>query len=135
VTTADIPGAFMQTEMKGTVQMVLEGTMAELLVKIDPKLYRKHLLIKKGKPIMYVQLKKALYGTLQAGLLFWKDLTKNLKEWDFKINPNVLRIKQSKASNVLCCGTLTTSRYPMTIRKSLLLSWHYSRKDTARRHH
>jgi hypothetical protein len=41
VATADIPGAFMQTDMVDTVQMVLEGTMAELLVKIDPKLYRK----------------------------------------------------------------------------------------------
>jgi hypothetical protein len=80
VATADIPGAFMQTDMVDTVHMVLEGTMVELLVKIDPKLYRKYLLIKKGKPVMYVQLKKALYGTLQAGLLFWKDLTKNLKD-------------------------------------------------------
>jgi hypothetical protein len=87
VATADIPGAFMQTDMVDTVHMVLEGTMVELLVKIDPKLYRKYLLIKKGKPVMYVQLKKALYGTLQAGLLFWKDLTKNLKEWGFEINP------------------------------------------------
>jgi hypothetical protein len=46
-----------------------------------------YLLIKKGKPVMYVQLKKALYGTLQAGLLFWKELTQNLKEWGFEINP------------------------------------------------
>jgi hypothetical protein len=44
-------------------------------------------MIKKGKPIMYVKLKKALYGTLQASLLFWKDLSKNLKEWGFEINP------------------------------------------------
>ena len=87
VATADIPGAFMQTDMVDTVHMKLEGTMAELLVKIDPKLYRKYLLMQKGKPVMYVQLKKALYGTLQAGLLFWKDLTKNLKKWGFKINP------------------------------------------------
>jgi hypothetical protein len=80
VATADIPGAFMQTDMKGTVYMVLEGTMAELLVKIKPKLYREYLLMKKGKPMLYVQLKKALYGTMQAGLLFWKDLTKKLKK-------------------------------------------------------
>jgi hypothetical protein len=42
---------------------------------------------KNGKPIMYVQLKKALYGTLQAALLFWKDLSKKLVAWGFKINP------------------------------------------------
>jgi hypothetical protein len=34
VATTDIPGAFMQMDMEGTVHMVLEGTMAELLVKI-----------------------------------------------------------------------------------------------------
>jgi hypothetical protein len=34
-----------------------------------------------------VQLKKALYGTLQASLLVWKNLSKNLKEWGFEINP------------------------------------------------
>jgi hypothetical protein len=87
VATADIPGAFMQTYMDDTVHMMIEGKMAELLVKINPKLYQKYLIVKNGKPIMYVQLKKALYGTLQAALLFWKDLSKKLVEWGFKINP------------------------------------------------
>jgi hypothetical protein len=87
VAAADIPGTFMQTDMEGTVHMVLEGTMAKLLVKVDPKLDHRHLMMKYGKPMMYVQLKKALYGTLEAGLLFWRDLTKNLKKWGFKINP------------------------------------------------
>jgi hypothetical protein len=35
----DLPGAFMQANMEGTVHMKLEGTMAKLLVRIDPKLY------------------------------------------------------------------------------------------------
>jgi hypothetical protein len=87
VATADIPGAFLQTDMEGNVHMMLVGKTAELLVRLDPKMYRKHIMIKKGKPIMYVQLKKALYGTLQASLPFWKDLSKHLKEWGFEINP------------------------------------------------
>jgi hypothetical protein len=36
---------------------------------------------------MYVKLKKALYGTLQASLLFWKNLSKSLHEWGFETNP------------------------------------------------
>jgi hypothetical protein len=36
---------------------------------------------------MDLQLKKVLYGMLQAGIFCWKDPKKNLKEWDFKINP------------------------------------------------
>ena len=32
-------------------------------------------------------LKKSLYGTLQAALLFWGNLTSILQEWGFEINP------------------------------------------------
>ena len=39
------------------------------------------------KPVIYVKLKRALYGTLNASLLFWKDLTTELKGWGFTINP------------------------------------------------
>ena len=51
--------------------MLLEGKIAELIVKLDPKLYRKYIWEnEKGKPMLYIKLKKALYGTLQAALLF-----------------------------------------------------------------
>jgi hypothetical protein len=43
--------------------------------------------IEKGKPVLYIQLMKALYGTLQAALLFWQDLTSQLEKWGFKLNP------------------------------------------------
>jgi len=36
---------------------------------------------------MYVRLRKALYRTLQAAMLFWKDLTKSLTDWGFIVNP------------------------------------------------
>ena len=40
VPTVDIPGAFMQADVEGeTVHMKLEGKMAELLTKIDTKLF------------------------------------------------------------------------------------------------
>jgi len=37
--------------------------------------------------MLYVKLKKALYGTLQAALLFWQLLSNTLIEWGFTINP------------------------------------------------
>ena len=83
----DIPNAFMQADMDETVHMKLEGKMAELLVKIDPKLYRPFILIENGKTVMYVELKKALYGTLKAALLFWKRLSSQLIKWGFELNP------------------------------------------------
>ena len=87
VATVDIPGAFMQADMDDVVHMKLEGKMAELLVRIDPKLYRKYVQVEKGKQVLYVELRKALYGTLKAALLFWKRLTGKLKEWGFEVNP------------------------------------------------
>jgi hypothetical protein len=87
VGTVDLPGAFMQADMEGTVHMKLEGKMAELLVRIDPKLYRKYIRIEKGRQVLYVQLMKALYGTLTAAFLFWKRLCSQLIKWGFELNP------------------------------------------------
>ena len=36
---------------------------------------------------MLYKLKKALYGTLRAALLFWRKLSSKLQEWGFEINP------------------------------------------------
>jgi hypothetical protein len=87
VATCDIPGAFMQSDMKGKVYMKLEGVMAEAILKIDPKQYTKHVVQENGKDVIYVILKKALYGTLQAALLFWQNLSAQLQKWGFEINP------------------------------------------------
>ena len=43
VATVDIPRAFMQADMAVTVHMKLEGKLAELMVRIDPKMYRQHI--------------------------------------------------------------------------------------------
>ena len=87
VATVDIPGAFMQGDQDETVHMRLEGTLAELLTKCDPKLYRQYVITENNKPILYVELIKALYGTLHAALIFWRKLTSKLVEWGFVINP------------------------------------------------
>jgi hypothetical protein len=64
VATVDIPGAFMQADMDKLVHMRLEGTMAKLLVQLDPKMYQKYVQTINGKSVLYVELKKALYGTM-----------------------------------------------------------------------
>jgi hypothetical protein len=58
----NIPGAFMQAGIDKVLHVRLEGPL-------------------------YVRLAKALYGTLQAALLFWKDLTGYLQELGFTLNP------------------------------------------------
>jgi len=43
VVTIDIPGAFLHATNDDYVVMIMNGTLAELMAKTDPKLYRKYL--------------------------------------------------------------------------------------------
>jgi len=76
VTTIDMPSAFMQVDMIGEVHMKLEGKLADLLTKLEPDLYSKYSQTVNGTSIIYVKLRKALYGNLQSAILFWQDITK-----------------------------------------------------------
>ena len=87
VMTVDIPGAFMQEDQDETIHMKLEGTLAELLAKCDPPKYQPYLAMEHGKPVLYVELVKALYGTIRAALIFWRKFTKQITEWGFTMNP------------------------------------------------
>ena len=55
-------------------------------MEIDPEMYGPCVVIEKGEKVIYVELLKALYGTLRAAQLFWEKLSNKLKEWGFKIN-------------------------------------------------
>jgi len=50
--------ALFYADMEDNVHMLMEVTIAELVVKLDPSLYRKH--NQKRKPMLDVQLIKAL---------------------------------------------------------------------------
>lgn len=77
----------MQADIDDTVYMRLSGPLAKLLTKVNKAKYEKFLTVENGKDIVYVRLKKALYGTLQAALLFWKDLSGELQRLGFELNP------------------------------------------------
>jgi hypothetical protein len=53
VATCDTPGAFMQSDMKDKVVMKLEGVMAEVIIKIDLKQYKKFIATENGKDVIY----------------------------------------------------------------------------------
>ena len=80
VATADIPGAFLQTDYdKGDIHIKLEGAMATLLEEIDPEYYKDFIFTdKRGRKCMYTEAKRAVYGTLEATLLFLGKLSKSL---------------------------------------------------------
>ena len=54
--TFDCPGAFLHAKSDEDVIIALEGPLAELMVKVDPKIYRKYITTnKKGKPASSVK--------------------------------------------------------------------------------
>ncbi len=57
----------------------MNGTLAELMAKTDPKLNRKYLVYKKGKNMLYLRLQKALYGMMKSALLFFQKLVSELR--------------------------------------------------------
>ena len=88
VATCDIPGAFLQADNPDFVLMRLNGILAELMVKVAPKMYRKFVTTNaKGKSVLYVQLEKAVYGMMKSALLFYRKLVADLLSLDFEINP------------------------------------------------
>lgn len=82
----NIPGVFMQVDMDKEVLLKLDGDIVMLLIQIYDS-YQKFLVHENGKPMIYTQLDKALYDTLQAALLFWEDLSGYLMELGFAPNP------------------------------------------------
>ena len=79
----DIPSAFVNTEVDKDVLMVLKGNLADMMVQIAPQVYRKYVTVdRKGMPVLYVKLQKALYGLMTASLLFYRKLQKGWRGMD-----------------------------------------------------
>jgi hypothetical protein len=58
VVTVDIPGAFLHADNKDYIIMKLVGTLAELMVKTNPKLYQQYVILEKGRSVLYLRLQK-----------------------------------------------------------------------------
>jgi hypothetical protein len=87
VVTVDNPGAFMQTDIDELIHVKLEDELVEVLLMVDSG-YSKFVTYENGRKVLYVELQKALYGTLQASLLFWKELSTFLvTTLGFEFNP------------------------------------------------
>jgi hypothetical protein len=88
VATCDIPGAFLHADNPDYVLMRLDGILAELMVKVAPNIYRQYVTQNaKGKPVLYVQLEKTVYGMMKSALLFYRKLVADLIFIGFTVNP------------------------------------------------
>jgi hypothetical protein len=80
IATIDIPGAFLHAYNDKEMFMLLKGRLAELMVQVDPQLYRKFVIHNKNnQALLYVKLSKAIYGLLKSALLFYRNLLRTSK--------------------------------------------------------
>jgi len=87
VAIVEIPGAFMQADIDELIHVKLDGELVDLLVRLDPT-YAAFIVHERGKRVIYTELDKALYGTLQAAVLFWRKLSAFLiDDLGFIVNP------------------------------------------------
>lgn len=86
VATADISGAFLRADMKEFILVRITGDSVDIICEVHPE-YRQHVTIEKGKQVLYVRLRKALYGCMQSALLWYEVFSEKLLKEGFKLNP------------------------------------------------
>ena len=93
VMTADVPNAFIQTPMpevkpgEERVMMKITGVLVDMLVQLSLEVYGPYVVFENGQKVIYVQVWRAIYGMLQAALLWYKKFRKDLEAQGFKFNP------------------------------------------------
>ena len=86
VITVDIGSAFLRgkfQEDSEPIIMRLDKEMADALCRIDPNAYKA---FRRHDGSMYVQLKKPLYGLIEAAKLWFDEISRTLKSLGFKQN-------------------------------------------------
>ncbi len=88
----NVSNAFIQTVVEDKNRQVIiriRGMLVDMLVKIAPKVYADYVTTsKKGNKQILVEYLNALYGTMDASLLYYKKFTNSLQNKNrYKVNP------------------------------------------------
>ena len=67
--------------------MKMQGPIVDMLVELEYNLYHDKVVYEKKEKVLYVHVKKAIYGMIQSSLMFYKKLRADLESEGFKINP------------------------------------------------
>ena len=79
VATCDIDGAFLRMVMNKRTHVILDGKMVDLIITTNPSRYKDYVSYnKKGNKVLWLEVKKALYGYMESVRLLWEDITVRL---------------------------------------------------------
>jgi hypothetical protein len=96
VMTCDIPNAFIIQALMPKVKdgdervmMKITGVQVNMLVKLNPELYGPYVVYKRNRrnKVLYLQVMRAIYGMLEAAILWYKKFRGELEQKGFKFNP------------------------------------------------
>jgi hypothetical protein len=91
VAIIDIPNAFIQMRVqdaKDRVIICITGVIVDWLVKAAPKVYAKYVAVNsRGEKSLLVECFNASYGTMVAGLLYYRKFSISLQKRGFVMNP------------------------------------------------
>ena len=84
VMSLDIPNAYIQAcvpkQPKGNrVVMKVRGQLVDWLVELDPASYLPFVVYERGVKVLYLLVEKAIYGMLEADLLWYRKLRSDLE--------------------------------------------------------
>jgi hypothetical protein len=102
VATADVPGAFLHSDMDEETFVVVDGALVDLLIQSNNKYAEYIHITKEGKKLVFLKLDKALYGTVKAARLFFENLSGKLSEYGFESNPYDMCIMNKMINNKQC---------------------------------
>ena len=67
--------------------MSITGLLVDYLVNLVPTNYKNYVTIQNQTKILYVEMRKVLYGMMLSSLLFHKHFSQDLESIGFKVNP------------------------------------------------
>jgi len=120
IMTADIPNAFVQTDINQSgekIIMKIRGELVDILVDVSQEIYSNYVVQEKGQCVFYVQMLKALYGMMVSSLLYYKKFRKDMKVTDLKLihMTCVWPIKSSMVNSIQLHGMWMMSSLAMKI--------------------
>lgn len=86
IVTEDLPAQFLQTNMDKEIYLWVSDPLVLLLVERNPERWNTNLRKENRPPVICMRCKKAIYGTLNAAILTYKNITKFFSELGFHMN-------------------------------------------------
>ena len=91
IMSLDIPNAYIQADVPvqkvgERIVMKIRGDLVDWLCEIDPASYLPYVVVERGVEVLYFIMTKAIYGVLQAGLLWYRKLCSDFEGQGFLFN-------------------------------------------------